>query len=134
MLYQLIITDLELSYDSHMESFNIGLFRSREEAERTAAFYLSRVKGFCDYPCTYEIHERVVYGESLEINDVFIAVGWDTNENDDEIDIIESPCFVSESQACAALQQMKKDYPRAEWAVDRWRLDRAEWSEGFIRD
>lgn len=92
------------------------------------------MKGFCDYPCTYEIHERAVYGENPEIDDVFMAVGWNTNENDDETDIIESPCFGSESQARAALEQMKKDYPRAEWTVDRRRLDRAEWSEGFIRD
>ena len=59
--------------------------------------------------------------------------GWDTDENLDEINIIESPCFVSEAQANAELKRLKSAQPRAEWVVNRWEIDRADWQEGFER-
>ncbi|MBQ6175526.1 MAG: hypothetical protein IJK28_12995 [Clostridia bacterium] len=134
MLYRLIMIDTELSSASHRESFDIGLFPSREDAERTAGFYLAHVKGFCDHPCTYEIHGTEVCGPETGNGKVFMAAGWNINGNFDETDIIESPCFVSEARAYAALEQMRKEHVRSEWAVScRW-IGRAEWSEGFIRD
>lgn len=59
--------------------------------------------------------------------------GWNTNENLDEADIIESPCFLTEEQADAELPVMKKKYHRAEWTVIRWKLGALKWSEGFVR-
>ena len=50
-VYELIIHDPALSHDNYSEDFMIGLFRTRLLAEKTAAFYLQNVKGFCDYPC-----------------------------------------------------------------------------------
>lgn len=55
MLYQLILTDPELSYDSYSEDFYIGLFETEKQAEDTAQYYLKNIKGFCDFPCTYRI-------------------------------------------------------------------------------
>ena len=133
MLYQLIIIDPELSSGSHRETFDIGLFRSREEAVRTAGLYLSGVKGFCDHPCTYEIHEKEVCGpDAADGGKVYMAVGWNTGSGG-ETDVIESPCFVSESQAHAVFEQMKKRYARSEWTIQCRQIGRAEWSEGFIR-
>lgn len=134
MLYQLTITDLELSDDTYREDFSIGFFRSRKEAEEVADFYLTHVKGFCDYPCSFEITERDISGQQVgENGEVFIVVGWNLNEDFNEVDIIESPCLISESQASAVLAQMKDQYHRTEWTVQRWTVGRAYWREGFVR-
>ncbi|MBQ9045210.1 MAG: hypothetical protein IJ112_04615 [Oscillospiraceae bacterium] len=134
MLYQLTITDLEVSNDTYRESFSIGFFRSRKEAEEVADFYLAHVKGFCDHPCSFEITKRDISGQQVgESGEVFIVVGWNLNEDLDEVDIVESPCLVSESQASAVLAQMKAQHHRTEWAVQRWTVGRTYWGEGFVR-
>ncbi len=134
MLYQLTIIDLELSDNMHREAFSIGLFESREEAERIACFYLTHVRGFCDYPCVYEINEKECSGQKVEENsEVFMAVGWNTDENLDEVDIIESPCFISRIQANTILERMKEQYDRSEWTVQCRKVGQAGWSEGFVR-
>lgn len=135
MLYLLVLTDPELSYDNYSEDFYIGLFETEQQAEDTAQHYLKNVKGFCDFPCTYRIVEKDVIGDfNSRISDFLWTVqGWNTNENLDEVDIIESPCFLTEGQADAELPVMKKKYQRAEWTVTRWKLGALEWREGFVR-
>ena len=96
LVYELIIRDPELSSDNYAEDFLIGFFRTHAKAEQTAAYYLKNVKGFCDYPCTYSILEKAIMdAQAAEPDEVFLVQGWDTDENLGEIDIIESPCFVS---------------------------------------
>lgn len=89
MLYQLILTDLELSYDNFSEDFHIGLFETERQAEDTALYYLKSIKGFCDFPCTYRIVKKEVVGGFNNRNPDFIWMvqGWNLNENLDEIDI-----------------------------------------------
>ena len=64
---------------------------------------------------------------------MFMIQGWDTDENQDEINVIESPCFVSEAEAKAEHERMKSAQPRAEWVINRWEIDQAHWQEGFER-
>ena len=45
MLYQLIITDKELSYNDYKEEFNIGFFKSKEEATEIAQYYIKNIEG-----------------------------------------------------------------------------------------
>ena len=133
-VYELIIHDPELSREDYSEDFMIGLFRTRLLAEKTAAFYLQNVKGFCDYPCTCSVHEKSIVGaQDGEPGIVFMIQGWDTDENQDESNVIESPCFVSEAEARAELERMKSAQPRAEWVINRWEVDRTHWQEGFER-
>ena len=66
-------------------------------------------------------------------DEVFMVHGWDMNENMDEIDIVESSCFVSEAHANAELDRMKIVQPRDEWIINRWRIDETHWQEGFER-
>ena len=133
-VYELIIHDPALSNENHSEDFMIGLFRTRSKAEQTAAFYLQNIRGFCEYPCTYSILEKSIVGEQDgEPDEVFLVQGWDTDENQDEINSIESPCYVSEVQAKAELERMRSAQPRAEWVINRWKIDQAHWQEGFER-
>lgn len=106
MLYQLILTDPGLSYDNFSEDFHIGLFETERQAEDTALYYLKNIKGFCDFPCTYRIVKKEVVGGFNNSNPDFIWMvqGWNLNENLDEIDIIESPGFLTEQQAGSELQ------------------------------
>ena len=112
----------------------IEIFRTRTMAEETAVHYLRHVRGFCEYPCTCSITEKEIMDAQDEIPDeVFVVQGWDTNENMDEINIVESSCFVSEAHANAELERMKIAQPRAEWIINRWKIDQAQWQEGFER-
>ena len=134
MLYLLILTDPELSYDGYTEDFPIGIFETEKQAEETACYYLAHVKGFCDFPCTYRIIEKEIVGYSDNMTDcVWIVQGWNVNEHLDETDIIESACFLTEAQANTELQVMKSSYQRTEWAVNCWQIGALEWREGFVR-
>lgn len=134
LVYELVIHDPELSSDNYAEDFLIGFFRTRSKAEQTAAYYLKNVKGFCDYPCTYSILEKAIMdAQAAEPDEVFLVQGWDTDENLNEIDIIESPCFVSETQAKTELERLRNTQPRAEWVINRWKIDQVHWQEGFER-
>ena len=64
MIYSLILTDLELSYENHSEDFFIAIFATRQQAEETACYYLANLPGFCDYPCTYRIEKKEVVDNS----------------------------------------------------------------------
>lgn len=135
MLYQLTIIDPELSHDSYEEAFSIGLYPSREEAEAVAADMLAHVPGFRDYPCTYRITEKEVSGPvGKELREVFLILGWNTNRDLDEIDLVESDCFPSLTQANAALAELQAQYRRSAWTIQRWTVGQADWSEGFVRD
>ena len=129
MLYKLIISDLEFH-----EDFSIGIFHSRYEAEKIANFYFANVKGFRDFPCTAKISVIHIAGLFIDtISEVFIVLGWNTDKNINEVDIIESPCFVSRSQALLVLEQMKQQHERSCWTVQCWKVGQAEWAEGFER-
>lgn len=134
-LYLLILTDTELSYDNYSEDFHIGIFETEKEAEETARYYLENVKGFCDFPCTYHIVKREVIDNFDHIvpDVIWIVQGWNMNENLDEIDIIESSCFLTEERANSELQRMKNQCQRAEWAVSRWKIGNLKWRDGFVR-
>lgn len=133
-VYQLIIHDAELSREDYSEDFMIGFFRTRSLAEQTAVRYLWSVRGFCEYPCTYSILEKVIAdAQTAEPEEVFLVQGWDVDENLDEIHVIESPCFLSEAEAYAELERMRSTQPRAEWVVNRWRIDETHWQAGFER-
>lgn len=135
MLYQLTIIDPERSHDSYEEAFSIGLFSSREEAEAVAAEMLAHVPGFCDYPCTYRITEKEVSGPACkELQEVFLVLGWNTDRDLDEIDLVESDCFPSQTEAEAALAELQAQYRRSDWTIQRWTVGQADWQEGFVRD
>lgn len=135
MLYLLILTDLELSYDNYSEDFNIGIFDTEREAKETARYYLENVQGFCDFSCTYRIEQKEIVDNFDHIvpDAVWVVQGWNENEYLDEIDIIESPCFLTEDRADAELQMMKKQYQRSEWGLSRWRIGELKWRDGFVR-
>lgn len=132
MLYQLIITDTEVSHGDHREDFAIGFFRTEDEAKSVAARYLGSVPGFCDYPCEAKIVPREVKGDIAD-GRVRIVEGWDVNGELDEVNVIESACYASEKQAKAALREMERKYERDEWAIGEYTVGRAEWAEGFAR-
>ena len=132
VVYELIMHDPEMSSKNYSEDFMIGFFRTRAMAEETATHYLRHVKGFCEYPCTYSITKKKIVDAQDEIPaEVYMVQGWDTNENMDEINIVESSCFASEAHANAELERMKIAQPRTEWIINRWRIDETHWQEGF---
>ena len=87
IVYNLVMMDMESSYDNHNEEFNIGFFSSRSIAEKTAAKYQQEVNGFKDYPVTYQIKEKNIINASITQLDVFIIYGWNENDELDEIDV-----------------------------------------------
>ena len=65
---------------------------------------------------------------------VFLILGWNTNRDLDEIDLVESDCFPSLTQANAALAELQARHRRSAWTIQRWTVGQADWSEGFVRD
>lgn len=156
MLYLLVLCDEELSYDNYREEFCIGIFSSREEAEAVAKYYLGNVEGFKDYPCSYRIEEKKVLGEGdcrkekddgkevcnkkesegkrgAILDKIYMVYGWDENSEGDEINIVESDCFITELAAKQGMAVMKQMYERAEWCISRFRVNERKWEEGFVR-
>lgn len=122
-LYNLTFTDKDLG-----EHFNIGFFSSHELAEMIARDYLKNVRGFCEYPCGYSITEKAVLGGG-SAEDVFVVFGWNGYEDD----IVESDLYTTEALARRRLAEMKSEFNREEWCVDRFRVDECKWKDGFVR-
>ena len=122
MLYQLIITDKELSYNDYKEEFNIGFFKSKEEATEIAQYYIKNIEGFKDYPCEYRIIEKQIIGNLKKT--IWMIQGYDFNENEDEINIIESQCYSNKEQAEKDLEKYKKQYNRQNWYISNWIVEK----------
>lgn len=132
-LYALILTDRELLYDNHSEDFFIGIFAERQQAEETAHYYLENVAGFNEYTCTYRVVPKEIKDsadDSIPLH-VRIVQGWNVNDDWDEIDIVESECFLAKEHAEDEMRTMKKTVTRTEWNIDRWTVGQCEWNEGF---
>lgn len=134
LLYNLEMIDKESSYDNHIEAFNIGFFSSHDKAEKTAKRYLTEVAGFKDYNVDYQIKEKHIIGGADSLStDIFIIYGWNENDNLDEIDIIESNCYVNKSDAEQELNKLKVSYCRKEWCINKHIIDECSWQEGFVK-
>ncbi len=135
MLYLLILTDPALSYDNYSEDFYIGFFLTEQQAQETAQFYLHNIRGFCDFPCTYRIVKKDIADNINNITPetIWMVQGWNINENFDEIDIVESSCFLIKEHAQEELQRMQNRYQRIEWVLDCSIIGNLGWREGFVR-
>ncbi len=135
IVYNLVMIDMELSYDKHTEMFNIGFFSGRDKAEATAKRYLTKVNGFKDYNVTYQIKEKCVIGltDSLMISNLFIVYGWNETDELDEIDVVESNCYTTRQEAEKKLNELKSSYCRKEWCIDKYAVDECNWQEGFTK-
>ena len=131
MLYQLIITDKELSYNDYKEEFNIGFFMFFEEATEIAQYYIKNIEGSKDYPCEYRIIEKQIIGNLKKT--IWMIQGYDFNENEDEINIIESQCYSNKEQAEKDLENYKKQYNRQNWYISNWIVEKKYNEEGFSR-
>lgn len=118
-------------YGQNCECYDIGIFRTRCDAEMTAQRYLQDVPGFCDYECDYLIHE-IELDCADDISHIFTYEGWNTDEDGGTVDIIDG-IFPDRAQAEAAMEEAKVSQPRQSWALDCWEIGKCEWAEGFER-
>lgn len=135
ILYLLLLTDPELSYEGYLEDFEIGIFLTEQQAQETAQYYLKNIRGFCDFPCTYRIVKKEI---ADNLNDsipeaVWTVQGWNINEDFDEIDIVESAYFLNKKHAKEELKRMQKLYQRTEWALGKSIIGDLQWRDGFVR-
>ena len=131
VLYELMITDTELSYNGYSEDFMIGVFRSEREAKSTAEDYLKEIAGFNEFPCVYRIESIEVAG-GFKSDEVWCVWGYNYNEKKDEVDTIKN-FFGSEDEALSGLEEMKNEYLREEWGIDKYIIGEKHWTEGFCR-
>lgn len=113
------------------ECFQIGVFRTREEAKAVEERYRREVSGFKDYDCEAEITEVPVIGEG-ETDVVFCWQGWNIDEYLDEVDILDSEFFIRREDAQASLERAQKKYRRMEWSLNRYEIGEGKWQEGFV--
>ena len=132
VIFKLVICDNELSYEEYDEAFTIGVFLTRKAALDVAAHYLNFVDGFKDYECAYRVDVINVIGEGM-FNCVYQVIGWDINEYDDEINIIESDFFIDRKDAVEELAELKRMFDRDEWVLESYTIDELKWTDGFVR-
>ena len=120
--------------EDYEEGFHIGLFTTQEEAESVAERYSKEVPGFKDYDCISRVFAFPVIGGIDQIKQVYRILGWNTNENLDEIDILIRSCFADRDEAEKALLLAKESTPREEWVLNCHTIGQCDWAEGFIRD
>ena len=127
MLYSLSL------FNEWQEGFFIGLFVSHERARQVAEYYLSVLPGFRDYPCTYEITEKLVVGIIGQSQKVHMIWGWDEDENGKETGIWSSACYADFSEAQRAMDAAKRRMNKREWSLDTYLIGQCHWTEGFAR-
>ena len=116
------------------EENNILEIEKKIEAKKAELFYRKEVPGFKDYPCDAEITEVPVIGANGDtVNCVYRYVGWNENADFDEVDIIESDCYVDYAEAETAFREAQKMLQRKEWAINRYIVGQCDWRAGFIR-
>lgn len=71
MIYFLLITDIELSYDDFIHDFMIGAFDTEEKAMETVEHYIKNIEGFNKYKCTYRV-EGKQFSDDMLINPLSI--------------------------------------------------------------
>ena len=127
LLYSLMISN------DRLEGFFIGLFESSEKARQVAEHYLSALPGFRDYPCTYEITEKLVVGIIGQSQKVHMIWGWDEDAEGDETDVWSSACYADEQNAQQALEEARRSMKKQEWSLDTYQIGQRHWTEGFAR-
>ena len=127
LLYSLMI------FNERLEGFFIGLFESSEKARQVAEHYLSAIPGFRDYPCTYEITEKLVVGTIGQSQKVHMIQGWDEDEDGTETGIWSSTCYADEQNAQQALEEARRSMKKQEWSLDTYQIGQRHWTEGFAR-
>ena len=104
-------------FNERLEGFFIGLFESSEKARQVAEHYLSALPGFRDYPCTYEITEKLVVGIIGQSQKVHMIWGWDEDAEGDETDVWSSACYADLSEAQRAMDEAKRRMNKQEWSL-----------------
>lgn len=120
-----------MSYDNYKEEFYIGFFKAKEEAKSIAEYYIKNIEGFKDYPCEYRIIKKEVEG-NLE-NTIWMIQGYDLNNNEDEINMIESKCYTNKETAEKDMEKYKKQYNRQNWYISNWIVGKKYNEDGFSR-
>ena len=132
VVYKLELCDNEYCYEGHDEKFMIGMFSTFDKAKKTAEYYLNHVQGFCEYDCRYDITEKEVIGTG-SIDSVSWVSGWNENEWFDEIEIVESDCYLDIEEAQQQMTKLQQQFIRTEWCVSMYAVDTCHWTEGFVR-
>ena len=127
LLYSLML------FNERQEGFFIGLFESTEKARQVAEHYLSAPPRFRDYPCTYEITEKLVVGTIGQSQKVYMIWGWDEDEGGTETGIWSSTCYADEQNVQQALEEARRSMNKQEWSLDTYLIGQCHWTEGFAR-
>ena len=127
LLYSLML------FNERQEGFFIALFESSEKARQVAEYYLSALPGFRDYPCTYEVTEKLVVGIIGQSQKVHMIWGWDEDAEGDETDVWSSACYADEQNAQQALEETRRSMNKQEWSLDTYLVGQCHWTEGFAR-
>ena len=127
LLYSLML------FNERQEGFFIGLLESSEKARQVAEYYLSALPGFRDYPCTYEVTEKLVVGIIGQSQKVHMIWGWDEDAEGDETDVWSSACYADEQNAQQALEETRRSMNKQEWSLDTYLVGQCHWTEGFAR-
>ena len=115
---------------TELKCFDIGFFRTRDEAQVVAHRYLSEVRGFRDFYCEASISEETLDADT-EPEFVYTFFGTDEDDFGNAIGIAGPHCYADRERAEAALTDAMSMSPEKIWAIRPWQIGKCEWSNGF---
>lgn len=124
---------LKSNYDKVCNGFEIGVFSSISKIEEVVQRYSFEIPGFKEFQdgC-YQIYEHIISDKYIENNLIYQVVGWDWDEDGNEINIIRSSFYGNSQNAENELCQLQQNLIRQEWVLNRCPLNSCHWTEGFV--
>ncbi len=115
VLFSLCIS--RITEENYRAEYPIGLFRSAEDADKTAK-RLMRDGGRLSTPdCRATVTTVEVVGKNTDTDCVYRFYGQNVDASADG-DIIESPCYTDKQTAIAELMKAKQSTPRKHWSLE----------------
>lgn len=115
------------------EKYDIGMFSTRELAEKTAERYLKEVKGFNNgnYSAVIKEMELLCVDGKIPDGELCVFYGYDVNENGDPVNTVVSDCYTKDMDIYGEYVDMQRAYGRSYWGTDDYIIDECQLSEGI---
>ena len=115
------------------EKFDIGMFSTRELAEKTAERYLKEVKGFNNgnYSSVIKEMEVICNDGKIPNGKLFVIYGCNKDENGDVCNAVVSDCYSEDMDFYAECNGMQRVFGYSFWDINEYILDECRLNEGI---
>ena len=111
----------------------IGVFSSRSVVRDVIQHYKKSVNGFRDFPDGFRVFAYNIANDKKKksFSKIFLVVSW-MQKQDEEFDIRYEGLFFTKGQALQFQIRKALLHPFRKSIIESFRIDRAEWEDGFV--